>query len=970
MPGVLYLFREFMQTAPPDLHALAQQQLEANQIEAAIETCQQAIAQAVNSEPQDPITVWLYYTLGKAYQRQAAWELAAQAFHQALTLDASISWFHYEMGCCLAQIGNWQGAVQALQQSLVLNPEFVWAYFRLGQIWLDQAQPAAAVEALQQAVQRNPDEKVFQEKLAYANHLKAGLPMTVEMLLKHLPSLYPPNGEAGLLPVSDELLHFLDQQMGGQAQTLETGAGLSTLLFALKGVTHSCISPNPELVEKIEFYCQRHHISTAAVTFHLQRFEDYLLTTDRSDFDLILLDSHHLFANLSAIWLSVAPRLKSGGFVVINNTQVWTGAVLAEFLKLDAGWDWITNLSLASPGAVVFRKLPANQGNQAQPEKVMNPRQWQAAVHACHSTAEIDATGLEFYKTLAEALMQQALWPEAVAVSQQVLQWSPASAWSHYLLGRAYLGQEQWSLAVAALEQAIQLNSDVSWFHYQLGEVWVKSGHWQTAIPVLQQAIELNPDFSWAYYYLGEALLATEAVDAAIAVYRQVLQKHPEIEYLHDCLAYAQHLQTQEDRIQTYLQTRQPSRSSEQLCILMLTPYPTYPPKLAVIARMFYEMQALGDQHELVVISFIFEKGSYRLETELARYCELGLTVMVGDALPRTPEQPNLVHRYSSQRLRKLLHLLQSAEFDIMLCDFIYMAQYIDLFPNVFHILSEHNIESELLRRCAVIHQDNSQLAQLAQERSAFKAFIESKTEAEKLASFEQEYWPKFPLRMVVSELDQQTMEARCPVGRTLVVSNGIDTRSIQLTGQLDSQKILFIGTLSYFPNIDGVQYFVEQILPLIWQQNPQVKFCIAGAEPPLQILNLAREPRIQVVANPDDMGEVAQDCCMTVVPLRIGSGTRIKILHSMAMGLPVVSTGLGCEGLAVTDGQHLLIRDQPADFAAAVQQVISDPPLQQRLRQQGRVLVEQAYDWQQIFTAAEQEIRREFSAWREQQSK
>jgi tetratricopeptide (TPR) repeat protein/glycosyltransferase involved in cell wall biosynthesis len=963
-----------MQTAPSDLYTLAQQQLAANQLEAAINTCQQAIAQAADSTAKDQNLAWLYDTLGKAYQRQTAWELAAQAFQQAIARDPLVSWFHYELGRCRVQMGDWLGSVQALQQSLVLNPDFVWAYFLLGEIWLDQDQAAAAADVFAQAVKRSPDEAIFQAKLAYARHVNAGLPMTVAMLLKHPPKLYAVHGETGLLNVSIELLQLLDQQVNAPAQTLESGAGLSTILFALKGVTHHCVSPSPELVEKIQVYCQRHQISTASITFHIQRFEDYLTDVQLYDLDLILLDSDHLLPHLPADWLYTAPRLKAGGLAVINNLQVWTGAVLREFLKLEANWEWIADLSRDFPNSAIFRKLYQNQ-NQNQNQqlqasldpKMLDPEQWQMAIQSCEDTVEIDATGLWFYKTLAEAYLEQHRWPEAITASQTALRLS-SEAWLHHILGRAYLGQEQWSLAVAACERAIQLNPQVSWFHYHLGEAWVKSGHWQQAISALQQAIDLDPDFPWAYYYLGEALLATQAVEAAIAVYQQALQKHPEIDYLHDCLAYAQHLRVQEERIQAYCQQTQQQHSAHRLRILMITPYPTYPPKLGAITRMFHEMRVLGSHHELVVVSFIFEKGDYLLEAELTRYCTLGLTVVIGDAPSCPPDQPSIIHRYSSQRFRQVLHLLQPAAFDVLLCDVIYMAQYLDCFPQAFPVLSEFNIESELLKRCAAVHPDNTQVAQLAQERAAIKAFVESKTEAEKLARFEDEHWSKFPLRMVVSALDQQVMDARCPVGRTLVVNNGIDTQTIQLTGQLDSQKILFIGTLSYFPNIDGVQYFVEQILPLIWQQNPSVRFCIAGAEPPPQILDLMQEPRIQVIANPDDMGEVAQDCCMTVVPLRIGSGTRIKILHSMAMGLPVISTRLGCEGLQVVDGQHLLVRDQPTDFAAAVQQLIGDPALQQRLRQQGRCLVEQTYDWQQIFTAAEQEIRHEFLIWKAQQ--
>ncbi|HRS97151.1 MAG TPA: glycosyltransferase, partial [Smithella sp.] len=105
------------------------------------------------------------------------------------------------------------------------------------------------------------------------------------------------------------------------------------------------------------------------------------------------------------------------------------------------------------------------------------------------------------------------------------------------------------------------------------------------------------------------------------------------------------------------------------------------------------------------------------------------------------------------------------------------------------------------------------------------------------------------------------------------------------------------------------------------------------------------------------DIRAVAARCCLSVVPLRFGGGTRIKILESFALGLPVVSTSKGCEGLAVEDGKHLLIRDNPEDFAAAVVTAVNNHELSDTLRQNGRMLAEQRYDWRKIFEVVEETI-------------
>ena len=201
-------------------------------------------------------------------------------------------------------------------------------------------------------------------------------------------------------------------------------------------------------------------------------------------------------------------------------------------------------------------------------------------------------------------------------------------------------------------------------------------------------------------------------------------------------------------------------------------------------------------------------------------------------------------------------------------------------------------------------------------------------------------------------------MDSRCSKGQTLVVKNGINIEETSLVGSYESQKILYMGTMSYYPNIDGVLYFVSTILPIIQKLNPNISFCIAGREPPRLIQDLAiKYPQIEVIANPQDMSIVAAECSLSVVPLRSGSGTRIKILHSMAMGLPVVSTPLGCEGLELNNQEHLLIQKEPFGFAQAVVNLTQNQELWQQLQTNARQLVETKYDWTTIFSDYEKQL-------------
>ena len=189
------------------------------------------------------------------------------------------------------------------------------------------------------------------------------------------------------------------------------------------------------------------------------------------------------------------------------------------------------------------------------------------------------------------------------------------------------------------------------------------------------------------------------------------------------------------------------------------------------------------------------------------------------------------------------------------------------------------------------------------------------------------------------------------------MVENGFDVFGTEMLPPNRARQILFMGSLDFYPNIDGLLHFCETTLPKVWARDPQITLTIAGRHPPERIRSLAADPRIRVIPNPDDMTEIARQAALTIVPLRMGSGTRLKILHSLALGRPVVATSKGSEGLTVTDGQDILIRDEPDAFADAILQVLDDAALADRLRTAGRQLVQARYDWSQIWGGYETEL-------------
>lgn len=602
-------------------------------------------------------------------------------------------------------------------------------------------------------------------------------------------------------------------------------------------------------------------------------------------------------------------------------------------------------------------------------------KRWAAAEQICQEAIALNPGEEWAHSGLTDLLIQQERWLEALSTSQTELCLRPNDAWAHDHAGRIQMGLGQNESAIAHLTRAIELDGRIGWFYYHLGEAYGKLSQWDAAEAALGRSIDLLPNFPWSKYYLGQTLLAQGKLDDVVQLFERAKKQHPNIDSFRQNIGYLQYLQFQDQQIETYCKAYQarkaalPSSSvsrSAPLDILMVAPQPTEPPNSGGAIRMHHQAKSLGKKHHLVLVAFIFDAKDYGIHQAMADYCALPIVVLKGDYLPLDSDCPNLIHLYGSQQLTQILKKLQAIDFDIACFDFIYTAQYRHLFPHAYTVLGEHNIESDVLRRFNQLKSASVNLAQLSQESTAIDAFGEAEREVELLTAYEERLWPQFSLRTVVSENDKTALESRCPaeqMGETWVITNGIDTHSTPLLHNPTAQKLLFFGTLNYFPNIDGASYLVQEIMPLIWQEQPELKLCITGRQPPETILNLARrDDRIQVIADPDTIEEVAQDCCLSLVPLRVGGGTRLKILHAMALGLPNVSTSLGCEGLAGQDGEHLLIRDQPEAFAQAVLLLLREPGLWEKLHRNGRSLVEERYDWQAIYQDYEARL---VEAWR-----
>ena len=281
---------------------------------------------------------------------------------------------------------------------------------------------------------------------------------------------------------------------------------------------------------------------------------------------------------------------------------------------------------------------------------------------------------------------------------------------------------------------------------------------------------------------------------------------------------------------------------------------------------------------------------------------------------------------------RRLNSLIAGGNFDALICDFIYPAGLIDWTLPGSKILFSHNVEAHLWRQ------------QFDAARNPLKKFLYWK-EWRGLREAELRYARKADHVVTVSEQNRTFFSNFVDPDRVSAIATGVDIDFFRPGDYTPSHSMVFTGAMDWLPNQQGMLFFVSQTLPHVHAGVPDADLWIVGRYPSPEIQRL-EGPRIHVTGRVDDIRPLLQRAAVYIVPLRSGSGTRIKIFEAMAMGKAVVSTSLGAEGLPVTHGKNILIADHPREFASAVVRVLRDRELAAGLGQAARALVEKQFTW------------------------
>jgi glycosyltransferase involved in cell wall biosynthesis len=298
---------------------------------------------------------------------------------------------------------------------------------------------------------------------------------------------------------------------------------------------------------------------------------------------------------------------------------------------------------------------------------------------------------------------------------------------------------------------------------------------------------------------------------------------------------------------------------------------------------------------------------------------------------------PVAISRYRSKAMRlQIESLLAAGKYDSIVCDFLAPAPNI---PDLSRcVLFQHNVETMIWRRHAQHAADPLR-----------RVYLE--LQARRMFELENRVCNTVAHTIAVSPQDAQSMRSLFGVQRLSEIPTGVDIGYFTppAPSNLDSD-LVFVGAMDWLPNVDGVIWFVSEILPLIRRHRPQCSLTITGRSPLPQILELGRkDPRIHVTGTVPDVRQYLWKAAVSIVPLRIGGGTRLKIYESMAARVPVVSTTIGAEGLEIHPPEDIRLADTREDFAQQVLHLLDAPNDRARQAASAWNMVSSQFSWDQV---------------------
>jgi len=373
--------------------------------------------------------------------------------------------------------------------------------------------------------------------------------------------------------------------------------------------------------------------------------------------------------------------------------------------------------------------------------------------------------------------------------------------------------------------------------------------------------------------------------------------------------------------------------------ILFLTPYLPFPLNNGGNIRTFNLIKNVSKYHNVSLLSLVQQDESEYI-SEIKKYCDVyplqykrNRIEWLKSFFSRYPYITMLKH-YSSENEKQIHTIIKNGHFHLLQVESIHMSAYVQNITWIPKVLDAHNIESDILCR-------------ICKSTLSIKSIIYC-IDYLKNKKFEQNAIRSFDACLSVSENDNKRLRKK-GAKRLMTLPNCVDLNYYYPIKRNDfSYNITFTGFMNWYPNVDAVRTFYREAFEKLKKQYPDIKFYIVGKNPRLVIEELQKKEGIIVTGEVPDVRPFISNSDICIVPLRIGGGTRLKILEYFAMEKPIISTSIGAEGIDVINEKHLIIEDDISKFPERIAELLNNPEYAQFIAKNGRKLVEEKYSWEQ----------------------
>lgn len=859
----------------------------------------QAIACYQKVTQLDPKNAIVYHEVGEIFSKQENWSQAVSAYQRAIKLNPDFSWSYNNLGYALIQLEQWADAVPVYQQTIKLNPEFPWSYYNLAEALAKQEQWSQAIAYYQQAVQIQSDLPQLQQKLGDAlyrlgqHHQQQALKHFLKAIAQE-PNNPEPYHRA--LAVDNRNLDLYlklgdilaqqgdrDRALVTYQMALQVQPKHSQVIARIEGLGGVAIAPNGNYANVVPVVAELTEAETEALAAELQTILPYSETPAVSIIIPVYNQLSYTLRCLKSLALNLAQDTQVEIILVNDCSSDRTPAVLEP----------ITALNLINSPQNQGFIYSCNQGAAAAKGKYL---------YFLNNDTEIKPNCIESLVAVLEtgdrigAVGSKLVYPQGSLQEAGAIVWKDGSGWNY--------GRED--------------NPHAPKYNYLRPVDYCSGASLMVLRSVFERLDGFERDFAPAYY---------EDTDLCFAIRHQLgleVMYQPQSEVIHY------------EGISSGTSTTSGTK------------------KYQVVNRGKFRQKWQG-----VLQQCLPNRGIRNVSLGARRYAG-NKTVLVIDSY-----MPSYDRESGSRRLFELLKIFKSLDYHVIFAadngakDEPYTSVLQNLQIEVLYTQEGYGtaIEQQIVERLPLIDlawvcrpELNEKYLDLIRQRAEIKLIYDtidlhylrlkrawqlepekySPTEWIEMQARELKMAHQADLTITVTPTERELLQSQA-VERVAVVPNVHTSYNGELPSFERRAGILFIGSYNHTPNIDAVIWLCQEIMPLVWQTDPDIKVTLLGSNPTDEVLDLENE-RISVTGYIDDVTPYFLSHKLSVSPLRYGAGMKGKIGQSLEYGLPVVSTNIGTEGMNLIAEKHILVADTARKFAQQILRVCHDRVLWHRL--------------------------------------